>query len=252
MRNTYTSYYKAANDILAETTALLARMTIQPNEARKNLINNTIKALKDEGIWSKLDVFYLMAAHDNQAATLNWVKNAHNLTPVNSPTFTTDIGFTVNSGISLNSNYTISTQAVNYTVSNASAGLYSRTDAVGGSDLSQTAGTARVIIMKKYTGNLLRCCINTPTTTLFTASVSSGAGLSCVETADNKRKLFKNGSKLLDEAHTPTGLASVSTTFQNTVASELNFAYLGAALGDTLQQKLKDIINNYLTAVGAI
>lgn len=78
---------------LPEASALFARMTTPPSTARKALINTLIGSLIDAGVWSESDCIYVMAAHDAQAARLNWIADQYNLTPVNSPTFTTDRGY---------------------------------------------------------------------------------------------------------------------------------------------------------------
>ncbi len=76
-----------------EAAALLSRMTVTPSTARKQLIDALIATLVGAGIWAKLDALYLLAAHDAQAARLNWIADRYNLTAVNSPTFTTDRGY---------------------------------------------------------------------------------------------------------------------------------------------------------------
>src|SRR5262245_39221350 len=86
-------YGGGATPVQAETTALLAAMTVQPNAARQTLINDLIYALKQSGAWAKMDFLYVLAAHDNQAARLNW-KTAANLATVNGTcTFTVDRGY---------------------------------------------------------------------------------------------------------------------------------------------------------------
>lgn len=83
MRSGYTS----------AAVALFARMTVQPTAARKRLINRTIKKFIADGVWDKLDAIYLTAAHTSQAGRLNWKGATFELTPVNTPTFTTDRGY---------------------------------------------------------------------------------------------------------------------------------------------------------------
>lgn len=78
----------------AETSALALRFTADPGDARRGLIDDCIGELKAEGLWAKLDAFYMMAAHDAQAARCNWRQDAFNLTPVNGPTFEADLGYT--------------------------------------------------------------------------------------------------------------------------------------------------------------
>lgn len=77
----------------AEATALFARMSVAPDATRKGHIDTLIGVLKTAGIWSKLDLFYILAAHDAQAARLNWVSSSYDCTAVNSPTFTVDRGY---------------------------------------------------------------------------------------------------------------------------------------------------------------
>lgn len=104
---------------------------------RKVLVNKFIKDLKSDLGISRLsdafDVLYLFA-HENQIAALtNLVKDAHHGVAYNSPTFTTDRGFTGNgTSAYINTQYNPSTQSVNYTQNNASIGVYARTTGTRG------------------------------------------------------------------------------------------------------------------------
>src|SRR5882724_11855738 len=55
-----------------DALALFDAMVPAPNAARKTLINTLILALKSAGIWTRLDVLYVTAAHAAQPATRNW------------------------------------------------------------------------------------------------------------------------------------------------------------------------------------
>lgn len=105
-----------------EAIALFARFTTLPVDARKTLINNLVKALKTAGVWTKLDALYLTAAADAQAGQRNWIADAFNLTPVNSPTFTADRGYAGNG----------SSSYLNTGISLAAGGLKATQDANGG------------------------------------------------------------------------------------------------------------------------
>lgn len=81
----------------AEAKAVFAAMTTAPTTARRKLIDACIVALKAGGVWAKLDVLYMLAAADGQAALVNWRNpGTYNGTAVNSPTFTADMGYTGN------------------------------------------------------------------------------------------------------------------------------------------------------------
>jgi hypothetical protein len=75
---------------------------------RQNLINQLIASLKTYqtsfgvSLWSSLDFLFLVAAHDSQAARINWKTPTEVGTLVGSPTFVTDRGYT---GV-LNTSYT--------------------------------------------------------------------------------------------------------------------------------------------------
>ena len=112
-----------------EATALFARMTSEPDAARKAAINTLIVGLKDANIWGKLDILYVFIAHDKQAALLNWVRDAHNATEVGTLTFTASDSIGNSSGTNyLRSHYNIANDAINYANNSASAGIWCKTD----------------------------------------------------------------------------------------------------------------------------
>ncbi len=116
-----------------EALALFAQMSVAPSEARKAVIDALIVSLKNTGIWTKLDVLYLFAAHDAQAARLNWIEPAgsFNATAVNSPTFTVDRGYAGDGATSyLNSNFNPTAAAGQYALDSAHIGVWSRTSGV--------------------------------------------------------------------------------------------------------------------------
>lgn len=78
----------------AEATALVARMTGAPTAKRQSYISALIERQKGAGLWSSYDAFYVQAAHDDQAHTLNWVSSSYPLTKVGSVTFVADRGDT--------------------------------------------------------------------------------------------------------------------------------------------------------------
>lgn len=81
---------------LAETTALCAKMTVQPTSARKQQYDQIILALKNAGIWTLLDLFYVTCSHDSQASLLNWVSPGNftlSLIGATQPVFTVNSGW---------------------------------------------------------------------------------------------------------------------------------------------------------------
>ena len=94
--------------------------------------NTLLTSMKADGVWAKLDVFYVFAQDGGSAfATLNWKNpNANQSTLVNAPTFVSNQGFTGNGTSSyIDTNYNPATQGVQYTQNNASR--YFFTHAIG-------------------------------------------------------------------------------------------------------------------------
>lgn len=100
----------------ADYQAVLDYATTQtytlPSASQQTLQNQLVVDLKDAGVWSKLDVFYVFATDgDSDFASINW-KDPNNFecTEVNSPTFTTNEGFNGNSSSAyLNTNLSFPT-----------------------------------------------------------------------------------------------------------------------------------------------
>lgn len=62
-----------AQPVPAQAAALMARMSEAPAPVRSRAIGGLVGSLISSGIWQKLDLLYVLAAHDAQAARLNWV-----------------------------------------------------------------------------------------------------------------------------------------------------------------------------------
>jgi hypothetical protein len=116
----------------ADYQAVLNYATTQgytlPSAGQQILQNQLVLDLKAGGIWSKLDTFGVWATDgDSDFALIDW-KRLTQYTAVNSPTFTTNVGFQGNGTSSyIDSNYNASTSGVNYTLSNYSFGWYMNT-----------------------------------------------------------------------------------------------------------------------------
>lgn len=134
---------QAGSALEPETTALLARMSVQPTTTRTGQINALVKALKTAGVWAKLDCLYLLAAHDAQAARLNWKSSNYDLTLINSPVFTLDRGYQGDGTTSrLGSGFNPVTAGGLFSLNNASLFHWSLTAAGGGTDIGNSNSRA--------------------------------------------------------------------------------------------------------------
>ena len=124
---------KTLESFTAEYSAVLARGTALgytlPSASVQAKQDTFLSALKSAGVWDKLDVFYCFAQDGSKEfATINWKSPSVNqCTLINSPTWTSNQGFTGNGTSSyIDTNYQ-SIGAGNYTLNNASRYAYVRT-----------------------------------------------------------------------------------------------------------------------------
>ncbi len=113
----------------ADYQAILDYATTQgytlPSASQQLLQEQLIIDLKTAGIWNKLDTFAVFATDgDLDFALIDWIRLSQ-YTAINSPTFTTNEGFTGNGTSSyLDLNYDPTVDGVNYTIDDAAWGQY--------------------------------------------------------------------------------------------------------------------------------
>ena len=238
-----------------ETYALLARMQVQPDVTRMGHINTLIAALKAQGIWTALDVFYVLAAHDVQAARLNWVGNPYTLTEVNSPTFETDRGFAGNGSTSYLDTGWAPASGVNWTQNNAGFGIWSRTAAQQANGCAGTSTTASVVIKPRSTTNVAQARVN-ETAVVNYGAVTDGSGwFTANRTGASATEAYRNAVSLGTGAVASAAVSSANINLgraNNFFAPvQMAAACFGASLNQTEQTDLYTALNTYMTAVGA-
>lgn len=253
--------YTATN---SEATALYSRMTTQPDNTRKELIDNTIGRLKSNNIWSLLDVMYVFAAHEESAAYLNWVEDANNGTASGTYTFTADQGWQSNgtSGY-INTNYNPNTDATNLELDDAMYGIYSRTNKQN-NNMVDFGGYVDVGV------GVVSCVLRTTidnigyymhTTGSQSDPNTNSAGFITIErTASDLTTTYRDGSKLGDETDASAAIPNCDmyiSARNNTGTGPGNYSdreysafIIGEAIGATLQDSLNSIIEDYMDALG--
>jgi hypothetical protein len=239
---------------------LIAAMTTPPSAGRETLIRNTIDALKTAGIWTLLDALWFMAAHDSQAAELNWkAPGSFVLSPQDSPAFTADAGWIGDGSADyISTGFVPSTHGVNYTLNSASFGFYSLTDAqsAGGVDMGARSGlnSNESRILTRSGANTLAPRINSGGGTNITVMDSSGL-FTLNRSASNAYQAYRNGSEIGNGTNVSTAVPPVAfyllATNNNGSAAgfsirRLAMAFIGASLDATKQGDLSTIVAAYL------
>jgi hypothetical protein len=239
-----------------ETEALVARFSNAPTGDRKLLINTTMKSLKRETILQSFDCLWFIAGSDAQSSHQNWIADKHNLTPVGSPTFTPDRGYAGNGSSSyLRTNYTPSTDGVNYKLNDASGWVWSRTSTAEDTPLMGNTTNPRFSITPRAVSNNGLFRINDANS--LTTANSDGSGLFGVSRSGaTTKKAWRNGSQLgttsteVSTALPAQELYLCGVNTPNYATKQVAFAAFGASLNG-LESKLYAIVSAYLTEVGA-
>lgn len=250
-----------------EAKALFTRMTSEPDSSRKTLINQLIVNGKAHGWWAVADMLKIQAAHDSQAATLNWIEDAHNSILIGAPTFTTDKGFkgdgTVNNYINLN--FTPSSDGNNFKQNSASFGVSINDNNVTGTNnlgvgANVGANTYMIFSTQAVTAyGQTRGCLNSGGTWTDREHSRSTKGFHFMNrSASNVIKVGKNfgqtASTVASTAVSTNSLAlggiktSTGLIYGNTF--EYSFAWCGGALTASQYYWLIRDVNTYLSGVG--
>lgn len=243
-----------------ESLALFARMTTPPTLLRQIAINNLISGLVVADVWDDLDVLYLFAAADSQAALLNWKSTSYNCTNGTGVTFTADRGYTGDGA----SNYLEPGFAPGngqFTAGNHTFGRWTRTLGVsGGASLGTENGSERVSIRDQDTSNLTT--YNGPNGAPKNWLTNSLGNVSVTQSAVSDYDAYRNGASLGNNANGLSSVAGFGPFFilaeRNSVGSAVQFSdsqlsavYFGAALTATKTAQLHTALQSYMTAVGA-
>ena len=250
MNSKYNFYYKAPAEFITESLALFARMTVQPTQKQKLVINDTIKALKNAGIWDLLDVFVMLYSHDIQSAYLNWKQTAYIGSPTNSPIFTPYSGVVSSTTKYINSNFIPNVHAYNYSLNSATIGVYTNSNTQNaGVDIGRNVGGAlSSVLQTRSLTNLFQVVINNVITGVNIANTTANdsSGLTCSSLLNNVVNLYKNGINAFNKAYTASALQTNSITVGQNVSRNYQFYFIGASLTNQQHADLYSIITNYL------
>lgn len=234
-----------------ETRALLARMTTPPSQERAALIDRTIRALIDAGLWAKADVIYFMAAHDAQAARLNW-KGATYDASVQSgtPVFAEDLGYRSNPP---NLSGTLATGFVggvstNWDLGDAAMSVW----ADDGADGAFVASATNAVVAPLGSGSsagLSVVAINQSAAMTITPSDPVPEGLLTGTRFDGDAEVYYNGASLISLTGTENALPSSAVTLLNGSPYRLRFFMAGGGRSAAEESDLYDIVSAYLAGL---
>jgi hypothetical protein len=242
----------------ADAETYVTAMSVEPNDARKALIEDLVVGLKADGIWTKLDWLCLLAAHDAQAARLNAKNTAKSLTATNSPTFTTDRGYAGNaSNAFLDFGEALDAVGNSFALNSATLGAWCNQGSGTANihHVGTTADTKSRVSARASAGNET-FQINDGTNDIAQANTGAKTGhRASVRTGAAVKRSFFNGTRVADLTTASTSIATGNgcALRSNTVytADRLACIYSGSGLTDAEAGDMHTRLSTFLTAIGA-
>jgi hypothetical protein len=226
---------------------LLSCMGSQPSSARIILINNALVSLRAAGLLAKLDVLYVCAVEASNQSLCNWIDPTKFHAVTNgSPGFVADRGWLGASGY-IDTTWIPSTNAVNFTLNNASAFAWT-------ADNTNTASTllgATNLLITGIASNISQARLNEPSGSSQSVSGSTKGLYTIVRTSAPNFIQYRDTTSIATYTLTSTVLDSASIQFANASDRRIMLMGAGAALTPTDVTNLYNIFSTYFTAIGA-
>lgn len=241
---------------------VIARMSTPPDATRRTLINQLWADIVAAGIDAELDCLYIPAAANAQAAQLNWMQAAFDLTPINSPTFTADRG--------INGDGATSYYATGFNPADVPTSQYTRDDAsmfvyVNSPGIFSTTqfelGQTRAFISTGYTNNNVRMQPNTTSFVSFNISGNTGQGFYGFQrdSSTTVARVFNttfdpitlNATNIFNVPFLLCASMANGSVPSSFSTRRIAAAGWGGSLDSTKYQALNTAIYNYLNAIGA-
>lgn len=247
----------------AETSSLISRFNTLPSFERQVLINESIKSMKDGGLFLKLDSLCLVG-EEQQGSLQNWIQNSFNGTLVNSPDFVANRYFQGN-GIdsAINTNLKPNTDICKYNLNSATFGVvyisaatsYNKDGALRsvfgtpptthGSIITNNGYV--LINQQSYQANGVSVDITVPK---VITGVRSSSSILSVYSNEALVETVSNNSTYVPSSN--LYVLGTSGSFANYSDAKIAGWFIGEALNINDIQLLTYIINNYLQSIEAI
>lgn len=246
-----------------ESALLFKAMMVQPLPGRKAAYDRFIRTLKLNDIWQKLDVLYVLAAHDAQAARLNLVAPASfALAVTGSPVFTVDQGYAGDGSTALLTATGYSPASVagsRQTLDSSTLGIFTRTAASYNGSASRIdlyTGTAR-LGRRSSAENDYAWRMNDGTSANTALGGSSGSNqvghFALRRTASDERSVWREGAQVATNSQASTTLGTGFILFgvtANFSDAQISVAYAGSSLTDGQMATMNTAIATLKAAIG--
>lgn len=240
----------------ADAAALFVRWTPPPTTTRAGLLDANIRAHKAGGVWPKTDVRWFLAAPDAQAARLNWKSSSYTASPVNSPSFTADRGYTgdaVSTYLTTGFDPTTSPAGLLMQTDSAHLGIWVRTaGATNGFDAGSQNNRGKV--RGRPATNGAAASLSTTSAVTWATAGTVPMSVYAVRRTSGEQILFVNGVEVARGANVSAGLISALDILRAAASygdRQVCMVQAGAALSDAEVLAAHNADLSLLQAIGA-
>jgi hypothetical protein len=233
----------------ADYQAVLDYATTQgytlPSAGQQTLQNQLVLDLKAGGVWSKLDTFAVFATDGNiDFALIDWIRLTQ-YTAVNSPTFTTNVGFQGNGTSSyVDTNFNPSTSGVNYTLNDASRYFFPHAFGASSGVMDGSSQNINVIFRQSSTQNKINSTTNLATAFDYTGVIEAKS----IHRTSSIDISLGRGTVLTSRTAISTSFQTVSQWLLRNASSSYSSHTVSAyAMGASLVAENTDFVNAYNT-----
>ncbi len=244
-------YKPAASAFCTEYQAVYDAMGTKPSAAVAANQNTLVETLIAGGVWSLLDIFYLLAGNTENNSLLNWITPASfKGVAYNSPTFTAFEGFTGNgTSTYINTVFTPSTDAVQFTRYDAMVGVYARTVTQNNGAIAGVKATGTGSFLTYYSGKVSGF-LNSTGGAGSTQTLVAGI-YSVIRYADDDIQLFQNTTQIDADTDATGGVAAsemyiLGNNDGGFTDAQLSFYWVGGSLTTAKLTILVDAIEVYM------
>lgn len=250
-----------AEEFYGEYDIIYTAFSTKPHDTIANIQEALVYSLDTAGLWDRIDVLYVFAAHNYSDALLNW-KNpgTYNatLTSFDSGDFTQWEGYDGDGTGYISINWNPTADGVNFTINDASVGFYKRD--------TGTEGVTNYLFGDFGTGEA-RVGIGTGPTSIqwtlstydpSTKSITAANGFFVItRTASNATAAYEDGSLVGTDSYTTNNLSSndwqIMKAFDNEYVSssfQISIFFTMDGTNATDNEELFDIFQAFMTALG--
>jgi len=254
------------NVVDSDAFALFERMDVQPDDSRKAVIEQYVSSLKTSGVWDKLDMLYVLAAHDSQAALLNW-KGPQSAILYNSPTFTIDRGVAFDGTSQYGDTVLPLSDMTKYSLNSAHIGAYLNAGATGASGgavaMGASSSTGTLLVPYAGTGNMSGRLNNSTTAQYTGGAITTRLGHSILSRLNSTLSSAYRAGVLSGTRTATTGVVPSAQMFfgashsyattgaaNNFTANRIAVVHAGGGLTAAESLSLYTATQSYLTSVG--